>query len=85
MKVKLKRLPIENEKWKWIKILENSRETRISLVSGEVDKNDLSADDGCHEWGEIDGGLKCNGDNGKKIKILFQGKLKYASKSAETR
>ena len=34
MKVKLKRLEIENEKWKWKQILENSRETRISLVSG---------------------------------------------------
>ena len=33
MKVKLKRLKIENEKWKWKKNLENSRETRISLVS----------------------------------------------------
>ena len=33
MKVKLKRLEIENEKWKWKKILENSREARISLVS----------------------------------------------------
>ena len=53
---------------------------------GEVDKNYLSADDdGCHECGEIDGGLKCKGDDGKKIKMLFQGKLKYASKSAETR
>ena len=52
---------------------------------GEVDKNDLSADDGCHEWREIDGGLKGNGDDGKNIKLLFQGKLKYASKSAETR
>ena len=52
---------------------------------GEVDKNDLSADDGCHEWREIDGGLKGNGDDGKNIKLLFQVKLKYASKSAETR
>ena len=31
--MKLKWLQIENEKWKWKKILENSRETRISLVS----------------------------------------------------
>ena len=31
--MKLKRLEIENEKWKWKKILENSRETRISLFS----------------------------------------------------
>ena len=34
MEVKLKRLEIEHKKWKWKKILENSRETRISLVSG---------------------------------------------------
>ena len=33
MKVKLKRHEIENEKWKRKKNLENSRETRISLVS----------------------------------------------------
>ena len=36
MKVKLKRLENENEKWKLKKILENSRETRISLVSGRL-------------------------------------------------
>ena len=31
--MKLKQLGFENKKWKWKKILENSRETKISLVS----------------------------------------------------
>ena len=33
----MKWLEIENQKWKWKKILENSRETRISLVSVSTD------------------------------------------------
>ena len=34
---------------------------------GEDDKSDLSAEDGAHEWREIDGGYEGNGDDGKKI------------------
>ena len=40
--MKLKRLEIENEKWKWKKILENSWETRILLVSGILWKSQPS-------------------------------------------
>ena len=43
MKVKLKRLEIENEKGKLKKNLENSREMRISLVSVASRRGNVSA------------------------------------------